>query len=444
MKLNKDIWKFNKTVKILTLEEQTFTTKINSYFNELRQLFLNEKIHLKKVGDFAYHSYIKINNVINLDLCAVKYLSASLIKISDLSETILRVSKTYKVVPEIHTDKNYINLVFNYKNVKINFRIVSVIASIVNNEPVYWVNRNGIKENDIVLKLTKDFKQVNKLSSGLLVNLKRLINYTMKNEFNYSYDADYYLLRWFNEYVSKSLESFIYERYIKRELEMNIDQFMKTENLRKWIKRNISFFDLTNFIFIKLDSINTYYFNQFNFENEEIFEGISRYSVNTNSNFKLPVDYLSSIKLFDTDLIEHKTYIQNNLSNENGVSNTSWEKFKNYRHRYIVSPIIQSGVSNYAMFQKWLTLKSNELYGQLNSDLKSEIKSTKQREAMTELNDIANQWLTKYNTKLKYLQPYFDRKYPFYSNYQIEQLVSLIIESINKIGEEQWVIKNDN
>ncbi|ALD66262.1 hypothetical protein [Spiroplasma cantharicola] len=444
MKLNKDIWKFNKTVKILTVEEQVFTTKINSYFNELKLLFLNEKIHLKKVGDFAYHSYIKVNNVINLDLCAIKYLKGSAIKISDLSETILRVSKTYNVIPEIHTDKNYINLVFNYKNVKINFRIVSVIANIVNNEEKYWVNRNGLKEADIVLKLTRDFKVANRLSSGLLVNLKRLINYTLKNEFNYTYDADYYLLRWFNEYLSKSLESFIYERYIKKELELNIKEFMKHENLRKWIKRNISFFDLTNFIFIKLDSVNTYYFNQFNFEYEEIFDGISRYSINTNSTFKIPIDYLSSVKLFDTNLLEDKTYIQENLSNENGVSNTSWDKFKNYRHRYIVSPIIQSGVANYAMFQKWLTVKSNELYGQLNQDLKSEIKSTKQREAMTELNDIANRWLTKYNTKLKYLQPYFDRKYPFYSNYQIEQLVSLIIESINKIDEEQWNIKNDN
>ncbi|WP_339021599.1 hypothetical protein [Spiroplasma endosymbiont of Atherix ibis] len=96
------------------------------------------------------------------------------------------------------------------------------------------------------------------------------------------------------------------------------------------------------------------------------------------------------------------------------------------------------------MFQKWLTVKSNELYMKLNSDLKSEIKSTKQREAMSELNQIANEWLTKYSLKLKYLQPYFDKKYPFVSNYKIEQLVLLIIQTIDKIDSKQWIIKNDN
>ncbi|AUM62576.1 hypothetical protein [Spiroplasma monobiae] len=444
MKLNRDIWKFNDVVKTLTVEEKDFTKKINYYFNDLKKLFLNSGIHLKKVGDFSYNSYKKINKVFNLDLVAVKYVTKSSIKFSGFQNLILEISKKYNGLPEIHTDKNYINLIFNYKNTKINFRIIPLIAKNIDNEIQCRVNRNGIIQEDLVLNLTNDFKKANKLSSGLLVSIKRIINYIMNGEFNYSYDIDFILLRWFYEYVSKTIDEFILERYIKRDLEMNVKQFMEDENLRKWIKKNVSFFDLVSFIFLKVDSTNTYYFNQFNFEFEEMFDGISRYSLNTNSNFKLPIDYLSEIKLFDTDLIEDKIYIQSNISNENGLSGVSWEKFKNEGNRYIVSPVMRSGVANFAMFQKWLTAKSNELYMKLNDDLKAEIKSTKQREAMGELNEIANEWLTKYNLKLKYIQPYFDKKYPFASNYEIDQLASLIIQTVDKIDFKQWIIKNDN
>ncbi|WP_338985544.1 hypothetical protein [Spiroplasma endosymbiont of Diplazon laetatorius] len=444
MKLNRDIWKFNNVVKTLTIQDKETTTKINYHFNELKELFLSEGLHLKKVGDFSYNSYRQTNKVFNLDLCVVKYVTKSTIKFAEFQNLILEISKKYKGVPEIHTDKNYLNLVFNFKNTKINFRIVPVIAKNVNDEVLCRINRNGIIQEDLVLNLTNDFKKANKLSSGLLISIKRILNYIMDGEFNYSYDIDYLILRWFYEYTSKTLDEFILERYIKKELDLDVKQFMEDENLRKWIKKNVSFFDLISFIFLKLESTNTYYFNQFNFEFEEMFDGISRYSLNTNSNFKLPVDYLSEIKLFDTNLMEHKVYIQSNLSNENGVSGISWEKFKNDENRYLVSPVIKTGVANFAMFQKWLTVKSNELYMNLSDSLKTEIKSTKQREAMNELNEIANQWLTKYNSKLKYLQPYFDRKYLFCSTYEVEQLASLIIQTVDKIDPKQWIIKNDN
>ncbi|QHX36585.1 hypothetical protein [Spiroplasma sp. BIUS-1] len=444
MKLNKDIWKFNNAIKILTAEDKELSLKINSYFNDLRELFLGEGIHLKKVGDFSYNSFRKVNKIFNLDLCAVKYVSNSKIKFSELQEFILEASKKYKGLPEIHTDKNYINLVFNFKNTKINFRIIPVIAKEVEGEMVCKVNRNGIVQEDLVLNLTSDFKKANKLSSGLLVSLKRIINYIMNGEFNYTYDIDFLLLRWFYEYTSKTLDEYILEKYIKRETDLDVKEFMKINNFRKWIKRTVSFYDLVSFIFLKLDSTNTYYFNQFNFEFEEMFDGISRYSLNTNSNFKLPIDYLSEIKLFDTTSIEDKVYIQSNISNENGLSGISWEKFKNDGHKYIVTPVIKSGVANFAMFQKWLTVKSNELYMKLSDELKSEIKSTKQREAMSELNEIANEWLTKYSSKLKYIQPYFDKKYPFSSTYEVDQLASLIIQTVDRIDDKQWIIKNDN
>ncbi|AGR42038.1 hypothetical protein [Spiroplasma diminutum] len=444
MKLNKDIWKFNNAINLLTNEQKDFKIKINSYFNELKQLFLEDNIHLKKIGDFAFDSYRQTNKTFNLDLCAIKYVGNTSIKFSELSEIILKIVKKYKAVPEIHTDQNYINLVFNFQNSKINFRIIPIISKKINNKYVSKVNRNGIVQDDLVLELKKDLKQANKLSSGLLISLKKLLNYIMNGEFNYTYDIDFYLLRWFYEYVSKSLEEYIFQKYNEKKLELDLETFLNKENLRKWIKKNVSFYDLCSFIFLKIESTNTYYFNEFSFEFEEMFDGISRYSINTNSNFRLPINYLSSIKIFDTNLIEDKMYIQNNLSNENGVSSVSWEKFKNNGDRYLVSPIIKTGVANFAMFQKWLTVKSNELFLKLNDDLKSEIKSTKQREAMTELNNIANKWLTIYNTKIKYLQPYFDKKYPFSSNYEVDQLVSLIVQTIDKVDYEQWIIKNDN
>ncbi|AUB31457.1 hypothetical protein [Spiroplasma floricola] len=444
MKLNKDIWKFNITVKKLTSENKEIFKKINFYFNELKTLFSENRIYLKKVGDFSYNSYKETHNNFNLEICAIKFITKSTFDFNKFNNLILEISKKYKEIPEIHINKNYLNLIFNFRNKTINFRIIPISAKKTKEKLICKVNRNGRIQEDLILNLTSDFKNANKLSSGLLISLKRIINYIMNGEFNYSYDIDYLLLRWFYEYISKTLEKFILKKYNEKEIDLNIEQFMKTENFRKWIKKNVSFLDLTNFIFLKLESKNTYYFSEFDFKYEEIFEGISRYSINTNSNFKLPVNYLSEIKLFDTNLLDHKTYIQNNLSNENGLSLVSWEKFKNERQRYIISPVIKTGISNWPMFQKWLTVKSNELYVKLNSDLKSEIKTTKQREAMSELNQIANEWLTKYSLKLKYLQPYFDKKYPFVSNYKIEELVLLIIQTIDKIDSKQWIIKNDN
>ncbi|WP_339021597.1 hypothetical protein [Spiroplasma endosymbiont of Atherix ibis] len=329
MKLNKDIWKFNITVKKLTSENKEIIEKINFYFNELKDLFFKEKIHLRKVGDFSYNSYKETEKNFNLDICAIKYISKSTFDFNKFMDLILEVSKKYKGIPEIRIIKNYLNLIFNFRNKKINFRIVPITVRKNKEKFICKVNRNDRIYEDLILNLTSDFKNANKLSSGLLISLKRIINYIMKGEFNYSYDIDYLLLRWFYEYISKTLENFIFKKYNKKELDLNIEKFMKAENFRKWIKKNVSFLDLTNFIFLKLDSKNTYYFSEFDFRYEEIFEGISRYSINSNSNFKLPINYLSEIKLFDTNLLNNKIYIQNNLSNENCLSLVSWEKFKN-------------------------------------------------------------------------------------------------------------------
>ncbi|AGR41033.1 hypothetical protein [Spiroplasma taiwanense] len=444
MKLNSEIWKFNIQVKKITTENIEFANKINSFFKLLKKSFNEKNIKLHKIGDFAYNSYNVFNKVLNIDLAALRYFSKINSKPVDLQEEVLNICKDSKIINEIHTDKNYINIIFNFKNIIINFRIISLIFLKKDKTKFYIANGNKNLQEDLAIQLTRDFKYANKLSSGLLFSLKRLINYVMKNEFCYTYNIDILILRWFYEFISKTLENFILNIYINTEKELDIKKFLLVNNFKLWIKKNVKFYDLITFIIHKFNQTNTYYFNSFNFQNEEIFENISRYSINTNSNFKMPLDYLTNINIFDTNDYDQKTYIQNNLSNVEGLSGISWDKFKNEGHRYIVSPLIKTGIANIAMFQKWLTNKSNELYSNLKSELKSEIKSTKQREAMAELNKIANNWLVKYQSKLNYLKPFFDRKYPFVSLYNPEQLASLIVQTIDKIDQSQWIIKNDN
>ncbi|AKU79582.1 hypothetical protein [Spiroplasma turonicum] len=446
MKLNIEINKFNSSVKKLTIQNRDIQKFINEKFNILKQQLKKVNINFKKMGDFAYGTYIcnSSTRVINLDLAIISYVGKTKKNYNELIDELLNISKNNDFIKEIHTHKNnsYLNILMSYKNIKVNFRVISIIYKKFNKGYFYIINKNDESFEEIAIELQNDFILANKLSSGLLFSIKRLINYILKKEFNYTYNIDMLILRWFYEYICKSLDNFIQRNYKLENQKLNIVKFLSPQVFRKWIKNNISFLDLVYFIFIKWDSQTTFYFKNNGFINEEMFEDISRWSHNTYSTFNLPKNYISRIRIFDSSNQKDRNFFQNNLSDDNGFSEVVWSNYKNEGHKYLVTPLLKTGIPNFIMFKKWLVSKSNNLYTKLNPDLQSEIKTTKTREAISELNTIANAWLTKYNQMLKYLQPFFDKKYGFFNSFKIDEMVDYIIRSIDKIESDDWEIKN--
>ncbi|ASP28104.1 hypothetical protein SCORR_v1c03300 [Spiroplasma corruscae] len=443
MKLNYEINKFNSAVKKMTFKRKDLLDFINSKYNYIKDELSKVYINFKKMGDFAYNTFTSNNKIINLDLSIVKYNFSSKITHDSIQNEFLEVIKNIDFISEIHTHKkgSYLNIILKFKNYSINFRVISILYKKYNKGRFYIINKNNENYEEIAIKLQEDFIYANKLSSGLLFSLKRLMNYILKNEFCYTYNLDMIMLRWFYEYVCKSVDDFILKNY-KDNNNLNIKKFLTPSVFKKWIKNNISFLDLVYFIFVKWDSTTTYYYKLSGFLNEEMFDDISRWSQNTYSAFSLPKNYISRISIFDSNNYEDKRYMQNNLSEEDGFSEIVWSKYKNEGMKYLVTPKLRSGIPNFIMFKKWLVSKSNSLYLMLGENLQSEIKTTKTREAINELNYIANNWFTKYNQMLKYLQPFFDRKYSFFNSFKIDELVAYILNTVDKISKDDWLIKN--
>gem|GEM_PF-5968749 len=110
--------------------------------------------------------------------------------------------------------------------------------------------------------------------------------------------------------------------------------------------------DLYYFVFTKLGQTNTYFFSKLAFDEYELFADISRYSLNTNSTFKISSSFFSQIKIFDLKNYENLTFLQTNLSNDNGYSKIIYDKARNEEKRYFTSPLIISGISNYPSLAK--------------------------------------------------------------------------------------------
>ncbi|AKX33998.1 hypothetical protein SLITO_v1c03440 [Spiroplasma litorale] len=444
MKLNYEINKFNDSIKKLTFKRKDLKTFINENFKMLKSEVNKFNIDIKKMGDFAYETYTSNNKILNFDLSIISYNSKKNNSHDLLKDQFIEILKNINSISEIHTHKknSYINIIYKYKNVTINFRVISILYKKYKTGSFYVIDKNGENFEEMAIQLQKDFIYANKISSGLLFSLKRLINYIIKKEFEYTYNIDMIILRWFYEYICRSIDDFVNKNYNSDNSQLNVTKFLSPSRLRKWIKLNISFQDLIYFIFAKWNSTNTYYFKSNGFIDEEMFEDISRWSQNTYSTFSLPKNYISRIKIFDANNYNEKTFMRDNLSETDGFSEVIWTKYKDEGMDYIVTPVIKTGIPNFILFKKWLVAKSNNLYLKLSDNLQLEIKTTKTREAINELNHIANIWLTKYNLMLKYLQPFFDKKYSFFNSFKIEELIAYILSSIDKIKGNDWLIKN--
>ncbi|QBQ07589.1 hypothetical protein SGLAD_v1c03900 [Spiroplasma gladiatoris] len=438
------IKQFNTATNQNIILDKDLNKVIKNSYELFLELFKNSNLDVKKLGDFKYKSFFSNTKEINLDLSIIKYFPNQYYKFIDFNNIVLDIFKNLPERYVIKKNNNYIAVLENFKGYNINYRFILFFRKKTKDLIVDYVNRNSIVQEDFALKISESLCIANKISNGTLFNIKKILNYILKNHFEYSYNLDYLLITWFYEYVARSLNDFIDQRFNFKNKELDLNNFRKIKNLKLWFKEHVNINKLFYYIFSKVDSWNSYYFNELGYEKIEIFTDISRYSLNTNSTFNNPSSFFSEIKIYDLQNHSDLVNIQNNISMENGVSKIAYDKARAEEKRYFVSPFICTGTSNFAMLQKWFTLLSTKLYAKLPSKLKEEIKSLKQREAMEELNIIAHNWLSSYLKKIKYLTPYFDRKYPLAYESDLKTLIRLIVTMVDKTKDEDWIMENDN
>lgn len=444
--------KFNKAVNDFVGLDINVKKFIKEQYEKIKVTFndrmINDNVSLKKLSDFSYGTLIDFDNEINIDVAAISYFPRSGFKFANFIEELYNAFKYLPSDFKIEQTEGYIRLQTEINKVQINFRIILLVLKEQNKIlKTYYTNRNGITQEDIAVNVTDDFTKANKLSSGILFSMKKLIKYVLKDDFDYSYNLDMIIMRWFYELVGRKIQTHLEQSiYVaeKRILNFDIEKFMKRNNLAVWIRKQINYKEIINYILSKMFKENTYYFPQFHFEAEEFFDQISRYSLNTNANFELPIDYFSDIKIFDLENFSHITVIQKHINNENGYSKISFDHSRANDEKFMVTPVMVSGIANFAMYKKWFSNKASMLFNELDKNLKSEISSTKQREGMEALNLIAHKWLSSYKTKIEYIKIYFDNKYPLHNHPEPHDLINLLIQTVDKLSEDDWLFEHDN
>ncbi|ARU91928.1 hypothetical protein SCLARK_001403 [Spiroplasma clarkii] len=459
-----------------------------------------------KLADFKYKSYYSKTKNIDLDLGFVKYFPSDKgLTFTSLNKQILGVLEKLPIKFEVKKNQNYFIIAQTFKTYTIKFRAVTFVrrdlnevarlekfeqkkmklkaehnqltnqlkkikavdaidrAKIIkqlmlieaeqlkinNYDKQYQVindtiNRNGIVQPDLALQVSEAFVRADKIANGTLIAIKKILNYIFKNQFKYTYNIDMLLLTWFYEYFTKSINGFLDKKFNKSAKELDINNFMKEKNLSKWFRDNINIYDLYYFIFTKIGQVNTFFFAEVGFDEFELFRDISRYSLNTNSTFNLPSSTFLDFQIFDLKNYDHLSIVQEKMGNEYGYSKFIYDQTRNAEYRYFASPFIATGISNYPMFSKWLEQIGSNLKMTLSAGVKEQLESFRTREAMTEINAIGHNWLASYWTKLKYLAPYFDRKYPLATQFDFKTMLLMMTTMVDKTNEKNWMLKNDN
>ncbi|WP_338971254.1 hypothetical protein [Spiroplasma endosymbiont of Panorpa germanica] len=448
-----DSSKFNQSVKKHINISKEVRELISKTTSHLKASFQDAQIHFKKLGDFDYNSLTEFSQEVNLDVGLITYSKikpnkASFSKLQKKINQVIENLSHQLSVTKIKNDE-YIKINLSSKDVNINFYLQPIIRfKNAKNKSTNFILRNQFVQEDLMVNVTDSFQKANKITRGNLVSLKLIIKYTLKDDFDYNYNVDILILRWFYEYLCKKVDKYILKVTFKKNDDeyknFDINNFLKIKNIRNWFLKNINFKEMFTYILERMFQTNTYFFNNFNFIEEELFDSISRYSVFTNSNFQLPSDYFEDFKIFDLKNYESQYELQSGLSESNGYSKVAFDQARASDRRYVVSPVMKTGIANLVIYQKALIKKSKELYDKLPREIIAEIKSLKQREAMEALNLLAHSWLSSYRAKITYSKPYFDSKYPIQLIKNFDDLLITMMQTIDGISEQQFLIGFDN
>ncbi|WP_342268515.1 hypothetical protein [Spiroplasma endosymbiont of Aspidapion aeneum] len=434
MKNSKFLIDFNNSVK-KSLIDTTIDKKVLYFFNLIKETF--EKIDIKKIGDFRYKTYERSLEIINLDIAFVFYktqIPEPKKIFTIVSELASRVNKTHSV----NISQNIIQIIFKSDKVKYIFNAIIMYVNSKDDKHYAIINNKWNEEN--VLKVCDDFLKANKISSGFLVNIKHLINFVLKDDFAYTYNIDYMILRGFYEYIAKTIKDSIANEWNSS---FDIKNFLKTENLSFWLKHHINFQSLGFYILNNMYKKTTYFFSEFDDMIIELFESVSRYSLNSITGFVVPANYFSFIDIFNIKNNDELRKYQNNMKVESGYSISAFDYARQHDLSFVCTPYLKSGQANINLLRYEINRKSKVIFNSIPSNLRDDIITSRSRENLEYLNQLAYNFLSAYKSKIEYLKIYFDKKYPLIRNQGYSSIIDMIKKIVNSLKNTDWILEND-
>lgn len=434
----------NKTFAL----EDLFKKHINEQVEQFKLDFKEMGYSVVKIGEYGMKTLTCYDKSIEVDLALVKYGKRKIDLEQMFQKIILYLQKKYSH-DEIRIFKNEgVIRIKRQGERKIYFKLSPFYCQEKPNglKPGKYVFlRNDDLRHDNLIPFVQAFNKANSISNNLLRSLVKLIKYVIKSDFKYFYIIEIIILRWFYEYFSKKYNSFIQTK-AKNNIEQvakNIKIYNSKAYMKKWFVNNINGEDLIYYILERFWKKETYYFREFEFIEEEIFDSISRYSWYTNNSFLTPYDYFLQVKIFDLTNMNDLTMVQQLIKN-NVVSRIAFDDIRNNEMRFLVSPIRSEGVVGFNEYASCFNRKSQELFKKLDPEKRKNVFSINQREIMEELNLIAHRWLSTYRNKLTYIKIYFDKKYPIVSNLNYYLRIQTILETVDKLHNEDYFLGYDN
>lgn len=307
---------------------------------------------------------------------------------------------------------------------------------------IFW--RNGIEKNDNVIQVVQGFNKANKISNNLLRTLMKMVKYVLKTDFNYYYILYTLTLRWFYEYFVKKYDHYLQKIDASKRIEKeNLIKYRNINFQKIWFLNNIDGEELIFYILERYWKTETYYFREFEFIEEEIFESISRYSWYTNNCFLTPYDYYVDFKIYNIKEFNDLNYVQAELKHAD-FSRIQYDYCRNHDLGIYVTPVKISGVVGFVAYAINFKKKATTLFKKLDPAKRKDAMSVNQREIMEELNLIAHKWLTTYRKKLTYIKFYFDKKYPIISSSNYYMRLQTIMTSVDSLKNDDYIAGNDN
>ncbi|WP_338955085.1 hypothetical protein [Spiroplasma endosymbiont of Polydrusus cervinus] len=258
-------------------------------FNIYQKSFQKLGYQTVSLGEYGFKTLTKYDKL-ELEIAVIKYHPKNKTGLREwMFQTILNeIQKNIKKGTAIKDSQNEGYLEYQV-NDEINF-IVRIIPFYYNKNSegevacIFW--RNGIEKNDNVIQVMQAFNKANKISNNLLRTLIKMIKYVLKVYFTYYYILYTLTLRWFYEYFTKKYDNYLQKIYASKRIEkQDLIKYRDINFQKNWFLNNIVGEELIFYILEWFWKTETYYFREFEFIEEEIFESISRYSWYTNNFF---------------------------------------------------------------------------------------------------------------------------------------------------------------
>ncbi|WP_381415009.1 hypothetical protein NPX79_03245 [Spiroplasma endosymbiont of Anurida maritima] len=447
MKKNVDLLNLNSIVAKKLDTSKIVTKKMRDLTNEFVASFNKHNLAVKVLGSMGTKTLISAEEQI-LEIAIIKFRP----KNADNVRKYI-IEKVYEVLGErynntVNIDHNIDGGYLEYLHKDtVNFKVrIIPFCYKKNAKGLYSYNyyRKNKERIDNAIVVVDSFNKANKISNNLLRTIMKLLKFMVHNDFTYYYSIYSLVLRWFYEYFVKKYNEYIYNLITKNDFNKYDLEKIKSINFQKlWFFHNIDSNEIITYIMERLWKEETYFFRQFSFAEEDIFDSISRYSWYTNKSFLIPYDYYTDLKIYNLEVFTDLEYVQNTL-NSDTISRIHYHACRNFDNKIYITPIKTFGSIGFWDYANKFPKKAESLFKKLPPDKRVTASEIYARENMDQLNLIAHKWLTSYQNKLSYLKVYFDRKYPIISNVDPKIKLNNLIKTVEKLKNNDYIIGFDN